>query len=132
MQPNTIRAVVVFALMVLALAAAFVDARWLRTALVILPGLFIAQRALLGAAPAVVARPELLPGGEDRRSDMTVRRHIRQLLELIRDFYSTCHMVAVGQLSPAKAKTKAREVEDQLNVMMKDMLERIDADPESE
>ncbi|NNF12733.1 MAG: hypothetical protein HKN72_05900 [Gemmatimonadetes bacterium] len=67
-----------------------------------------------------------VPPEEDRRSDFAVRRHIKQLLELIRDFYSTCHMVAVGQLSPAKAKSKARHVEEKLNEMMNDMLERLD------
>lgn len=67
-----------------------------------------------------------VPPEEDRRSDFAVRRHIKQLLELIRDFYSTCHMVAVGQLSPAKAKAKARHVEEKLNEMMDDMLERLD------
>lgn len=131
MQPKNVRALVVIALMVVALAAAFVDEAWLRAALVVLPALFIAQRALLGAATDSVAGPAVEtgrpPGGGDRREDMTVRRHIQQLLELIRDFYATCHMVAVGQLSPAKAKSKAREVEEKLNVMMQEMLERVDA-----
>lgn len=68
---------------------------------------------------------------EERRSDLAVRRHIKQLLELIRDFYSTCHMVAVGQLSPAKAKSKAAEVEEKLNEMMQKMLERLGEDGES-
>lgn len=69
---------------------------------------------------------------EDRRQDPTVRRHIQQLLDLIRDFYSTCHMVAVGQLSAAKAKAKAREVEEKLDVMMEEMLARIDVEEEEE
>jgi len=70
--------------------------------------------------------PESQPPSEDRRSDLTIRRHVRQLLELIREFYSTCHMVAVGQLSAAQAKSKAREVEEKVNALMEDMLERID------
>ncbi len=69
---------------------------------------------------------------EDRRKDTTVRRHIQQLLDLIRDFYSTCHMVAVGQLSAAKAKAKAREVEEKLDAMMEEMLARIDVEEEEE
>lgn len=135
MQPKNERALVVIALMVVALAAAFVDERWLRAALVVLPALFIAQRALLPAATDVVAATDEggPPGGEDRREDMTVRRHIQQLLELIRDLYVTCNMVAVGQLSAAEAKSKAREVEDKLSVMMQEMLERVDAaDAEAE
>ncbi|MDX1495569.1 MAG: hypothetical protein R3253_15990, partial [Longimicrobiales bacterium] len=114
MQPNTVRALVVLALLVAAVAAAFVEATWLRALLVIGPILFIGQRALLSAVPRPAAAPSP-PVDEDRRSDMTVRRHIKQLLELIRDFYSTCHMVAVGQLSPAKAKSRARDVEEKLN-----------------
>lgn len=70
--------------------------------------------------------PPTGPADPDRRSDLVVRAHIRELLALIRDFYSTCHMVAVGQLSPAKAKEKAHDVEVKLNVMMQNMLERID------
>lgn len=127
MQPKNERALVVIALMVVALAAAFVDERWLRAALVVLPALFIAQRALLRAATDSVVEAAGPPPGKDRREDVTVRRHIQQLLELIRDFYATCHMVAVGQLSAAKAKSKAREVEEKLSVMMQEMLERADA-----
>ena len=73
--------------------------------------------------------PELQP---DRRSDATIRRQVRDLLELIREFYSTCHMVAVGQLEPAKAKAKAQVVEKKLQAMMADMLERVEAAAEDE
>lgn len=129
MPSNTVRVVVVLALVALALAAAYVESLGLRVALVVVPALFLTQQALAAsgssptaaqAAPAPPALPD-----QDRRSDMTVRHHIRQLLELIRDFYSTCHMVAVGQLSPAKAKSKARDVEEKLNEMMQDMLDRL-------
>lgn len=128
MQTDTNRVALFVALLVAVLAAAFVDARWVRAALVIVPLAFVATQ-LFAAGAATKAPPKAAkdaPDGEDRRSDNTIRRHIQQLLDLIREFYSTCHMVAVGQLSPAKAKQKAREVEEKLNVMMKDMLDRID------
>ena len=48
-------------------------------------------------------------------------------MKLIREFYTTCHMVAVGQLEPSKAKAKAQVVERRLNQMMADMLETIEA-----
>ena len=73
--------------------------------------------------------PESQP---DRRSDETIRRQVRDLLELIREFYSTCHMVAVGQLEPSKAKSKAQVVEMKLQAMMADMLERVEAAAEDE
>lgn len=63
---------------------------------------------------------------EERRSDFTVREHVRTLLTLIREFYTTCHMVSVGQLEPAKAKAKAKSVEEQLTGMMNEILERLD------
>lgn len=132
MKPNTVRALVALSLLVVALAAAFVEQRWLRALLVLVPAVFLAQKALLRATPATVVEPVEPPPEEDRRTDMTIRRHFRQLLELIREFYSTCHMVAVGQLSPSKAKSKAREVEEKLDIMMNEMLARIDADPEGE
>lgn len=66
------------------------------------------------------------PSGQERRTDLGVREQIRQLLDLIREFYTTCHMVAVGQLEPSKAKAKAQDVEQKLNAMMSRMLERIE------
>lgn len=75
------------------------------------------------------SQPESQP---DRRSDETIRQQVRDLLELIRDFYGTCHMVAVGQLEPSKAKSKAKTVETKLQVMMADMLERVEAAAEDE
>ena len=134
MPPNAIRVVVVLALVVVAAAAAYVESMGLRVALVVVPALFLTQRALAAGTPSGGRDPR--PGSEveamrreleeGRRSDMAVRRHIRQLLELIRDFYATCHMVAVGQLSPAKAKARARDVEEKVNEIMKDMLDGLE------
>lgn len=128
MKPNTVRAMVALSLLVVALAAAFVEQRWIRVLLVIVPTLFIAQKALLRATPAPAAEPVEPPLEEDRRSDLTTRRHIRQLLDLIREFYSTCHMVAVGQLAAPTAKKKARQVGEKLDFMMVEMLSRIEAE----
>ncbi len=71
------------------------------------------------------AERPLPPNGEERRSDPVLRRQILELLSLIREFYTTCHMVAVGQLEPAKAKAKARAVEEKLRHMMNQTLERL-------
>ena len=66
------------------------------------------------------------PGGTERRSNPELRRQVRDLLGLIREFYQTCHMVAVGQLEPSRAKSKARRLEEKLQVMMSEMLARIE------
>ena len=63
---------------------------------------------------------------EERRTDFAVREHVKSLLTLIRDFYTTCHMVSVGQLEPSKAKAKAKSVEAQLNDMMSEILTRLE------
>ena len=64
--------------------------------------------------------------GEERRANATLRRQIHDLLALIREFYTTCHMVAVGQLEPSRAKAKARVVEEKLQAMMAEMLQGLD------
>ena len=61
---------------------------------------------------------------EERRVDLETRERIAEVLELIRDFYTTCHMVAVGQLEPSKAKAKAQAIEVRLSEIMEDMIER--------
>ena len=66
----------------------------------------------------------------ERRTDLDIRERIQELLKLIREFYTTCHMVAVGQLEPSKAK--AQVVEHRLNQMMADMLEKIEVADASE
>ena len=66
------------------------------------------------------------PGGEERRANPTLRNQIQDLLGLIREFYRTCHMVAVGQLEPSRAKAKARALEEKLQAMMAEMLADIE------
>jgi len=66
--------------------------------------------------------------GAERRANATLRRQIQDLLALIREFYTTCHMVAVGQLEPSRAKAKARVVEEKLQAMMAEMLKGLDAE----
>jgi len=114
---------VFFMLGVMTFAVIMVDDRWVRAGLGLLPALLLAQRAVMGVG--VGATGERSPATE-RRTDEGVRAQIQELLKLIRDFYTTCHMVAVGQLEPAKAKAKAQVVERRLNQMMADMLERVE------
>lgn len=67
---------------------------------------------------------------EERRRNHDLRAQVKALLALIREFYTTCHMVAVGQLEPSKAKAKAQTVERQLSEMMAKMVESLEGDSE--
>jgi hypothetical protein len=115
---------VLFMLGVMTFAVVLVDDRWVRVGLGLLPALLLAQRALSGAGVGAKGSPQ---ADGERRTDFGVRDRIQELLKLIREFYTTCHMVAVGQLEPSKAKAKAQVVERRLNQMMADMLEKIEA-----
>jgi len=117
---------ILFMLGVMAFAIVLVDDRWVRVGLGLLPALLLAQRALAGSGVG----SEGAGRGDDRRKDTNndVRDQIQELLKLIREFYQTCHMVAVGQLEPVKAKAKAQVVERRLNLMMADMLEKVGTD----
>ncbi len=123
MTQGTDKTTVLFMLGVMTFAVVLVDDRWVRVGLGLLPALLLAQRALSGAGLGAKGPPQ---GGDERRTDSGVREGIQELLKLIREFYTTCHMVAVGQLEPSKAKGKAQVVERRLNQMMANMLERIE------
>jgi hypothetical protein len=115
---------ILFMLGVMAFAIVLVDDRWVRVGLGLLPALLLAQRAMMGSG---IGSDET-PGDAERRADTGIREQIQELLKLIREFYTTCHMVAVGQLEPSKAKAKAQVVERRLNTMMADMLEKVESD----
>jgi gas vesicle protein len=110
--------VVIAALAAMVVAVTIVDSVWLRAVLVLIPALVIATGALAGAH-ASDERDRI----DERRTNLTLRERIQELLDLIRDFYTTCHMVAVGQLEPSKAKAKAQAVERRLSEIMAEMLE---------
>ncbi len=124
MTQGTDKTTVLFMLGVMTFAVVLVDDRWVRVGLGLLPALLLAQRALSGAGVGAQGPPQ---GDGERRTDSGLRDKIQELLKLIREFYTTCHMVAVGQLEPSKAKAKAQVVERRLNQMMADMLEQIEA-----
>lgn len=120
---------VLFMLAVMAFAIVLVDDRWMRVGLGLLPALLLAQRALGGGG---VGAPPGPPDGEERRTNPGLREQIQELLRLIREFYTTCHMVAVGQLEASKAKAKAQVVERRLNLMMAEMLDALEDSPAAE
>lgn len=131
MQQTNDKPTVLFMLVVMAFAIILVDDRWVRAGLGLLPALLLAQRALMGSGLGQARGEDASDGNSrdsERRADNSIREQIQELLKLIREFYTTCHMVAVGQLEPAKAKAKAQIVERKLNTMMGHMLERIESE----
>lgn len=87
---------VFFMLTVMAFAIVLVDDRWVRVGLGLLPALLLAERALMGSG--VGEEPRI--GAADRRDDGAVRGYIDDLLKHFREFYTTCHLMAGGQLEP--------------------------------
>ena len=124
MKQENDKVTVLFMVAVMAFAIILVDDRWVRAGLGLLPALLLAQRALMGVGVGSAGPP----GDEERRADTTSRDHIKELLKLIREFYTTCHLVTVGQLEPGKAKAKAQVVERRLNLMMAEMLDDVGGD----
>ena len=127
MEQQNDKATVFFMVAVMAFAMVLVDDRWVRVGLGLLPALLLAQRALLGAG--IGATEEYLVGAaaeaqraggatEDRRGDDAVRGYIDELLKHIREFYTTCHLMAGGQMEPEEAKNVAAGVERQLNRLL--------------
>jgi hypothetical protein len=116
------RTLVIAMLVALAGAVVFLQTMWIRAAVAAVPILLLGTRALRNSRRAKTAA-EL---ARERREDITVRAHVQELLDVLREFYNTAHMVAVGQLEASKAKAKALVVEDKLNRMMAHLLERVD------
>jgi len=105
---------VFFMLTVMAFAIVLVDDRWVRVGLGLLPALLLAERALMG--PGVGEEPRI--GAADRRDDGAVRGYIDDLLKHFREFYTTCHLMAGGQLEPEEAKDLAAGIEQRLNALL--------------
>ena len=105
---------VFFMLTVMAFAIVLVDDRWVRVGLGLLPALLLAEWALMGSG--VGEEPRI--GAADRRDDGAVRGYIDDLLKHFREFYTTCHLMAGGQLEPEEAKDLAAGIERRLNALL--------------
>ena len=100
----------------MAFAMIVVDDRWVRAGLGLLPALLLAQRALSGTG--VRSRDAPRVGAADRRGNPAVRGYIEDLLKHFREFYTTCHLMAGGQLDPEEAKELAGGIERRLNALL--------------
>lgn len=102
----------------LAFAVVLVDERLLRTAVAVLPALWLAQRAL--ATPEVKKGPAP-PEERDRRTDVEVREYIGRLLKYLREFYATCHLMGTGAVTADVAEERASNIEKELNRLLADI-----------
>lgn len=103
----------------LAFAVVIVDERLLRTAVAILPALWLAQRALHAGTSG--AEPEPPIAQEERRTDTEVRAYVDRLLKHLREFYTTCHLMGTHVLSPDAAEERANTIEKELNRLLADI-----------
>ena len=76
----------------------------------------LAQRALMGAGVGGAKDSRL--GAADRRVNHKAREYIETLLKHFRQFYTTCHLMAAGQLEPEEAKSRAAKMERELNTLL--------------
>ena len=106
---------VFFHVVLLAIIVLLVDERLIRGGLAIIPGMFLAQRAM--GATAAEAISDWSPIN-DRRMNEHVREHIERLLSHFRDFYALSHHMTSGRMSPEEAGERAGELENDLNRLL--------------
>ena len=129
MEQQNDKPTVFFMLAVMAFAIVLVDDRWVRVGLGLLPALLLAQRALVGGA-AGGGKNASSVGAADRRTDVAVRGHLEELLKHFRDFYTTCHLMAGGNLEPEEAKRLAGGIERRLNELLAEINDTAPAERE--
>jgi hypothetical protein len=96
--------------------AALVENTLIRIGLCFAVGLLLVQRALgIQAGGQAEATPE-------RRRDPLVRDAVTDLLTQIREFYTTCHLMQVQQISPAEATERATRTERGLNQLLAEVV----------
>ena len=101
-----------------------VDERWLRAAIAFVPAMLLAQNAI---HVAVAAQQEPEFQDEDRRNDAITRAYVDGLLKHFREFYSACHLMGTGQISPETARERVSQLEMELNRVLADMTQKAKA-----
>ncbi len=105
---------------VLAFAVVFIDERFLRTAVALLPALLLMQRALSRGRSE---KSGGLVGAANRRFDSSMRGSVDELLKYIREFYLTCYMLGTGKMTNGEAIENASEMEVKLNQLLAQVTE---------
>ncbi len=113
----------------LVLITALIDEALMRVALSVAPGLLLAQRAL--EAPDA-SEGNTRSGFEDRRHDPVIRNYVDELLNLVRQFHTACHLLRSGQITYERATERTGEIEGGLNRMLADIMKAAKQEATSE
>lgn len=105
---------ILFEVGLLTLVVALVDQTLLRVGLAFVPGMLLAQRAL----GSVEASSDPWAGANERRKDHTMRRYVEELLQRVREFYTTCHLMRSGQIHLEAALERTARIEQELNRLL--------------
>ena len=106
---------VIFEVALLTVVVLLVDEWLIRGALAFIPAMLLAQRALgAGSTKASEASTSMF----DRRTDEPVRKHITTLLEHLRQFYATCHLMGSGGITPEEALHRTHDLEKDLDRLL--------------
>ena len=100
---------------VLAFAVVVIDEQFLRTAVAFVPALLLMQRAMSAGRRTEHTG---LVGAANRRFDPSMRGSVDELLQYIREFYLTCHMIGTGKMTSDEAAESASEMEKNLNQLL--------------
>ncbi|MBI4541078.1 MAG: hypothetical protein HY704_16370 [Gemmatimonadetes bacterium] len=109
----------------LALIVAIVDQTLVRVGLAVIPGMLLAQHAVRGSAGSGNAAGR----GAERRKDQVVRDHVNELLQLIREFYTTCHLMRSNQIPVESAVERTTRIEQELNRILGDVVQAVRVAP---
>lgn len=115
-KPNV--GTVLFQVALLALVVALVDDTLVRVGLAVVPGMLLAQRALAAAGRHGATGWT----GPERRKDAVVRDYVTELLQHLRDFYTTCHLMRSSQMPVEAAMERAVHIEQELNRILGELV----------
>ena len=111
------KGIVLFEVVLIALAVVLVDDLAVRVAMAMVPAMLLAQRALAADA-STGPRVGAANRQADSRDDAQAHEGIGELLTLLREFYSTCHLFGKEQISAVEAQVRTAAVEKKLNQLL--------------
>lgn len=117
---------ILFEVGLLTLVVALVDQTLLRVGLAFVPGMLLAQRAL-GLVGGAGSDP--WAGANERRKDHTMRRYVEELLQRVREFYTTCHLMRSGQIQVEAALERTTKIEQELNRLLAELTSTAKGEP---
>ena len=103
---------ILFEVALLTIVVFLVDEWLIRGALAFIPAMLLAQRALDTAKVPVGLTPT------DPGSPASINGPIDKLLGFFREFYSMCHLLGSGGITPDEAHQRTMDLEKELNLLL--------------